>query len=258
MAFDHSSNPAFSDKFFEDCAYGNDVMTVGGAVNKTFILMVIMFCSATFTWRMAMGADSLLIPTVLVGLIGGAIASFLTIFFKKISSITAPIYAILEGLTLGAISAMYEMPHQEIRDGVVVLVNGSGIVLNAIGITLGTMFAMLALYKTGVIKVTEKLRFGIVIATSGICLGYMFSLFAKILGYGGMGFASTATGIGISLVIAVVAALNFLLDFEQIEEGARKKMPTYMEWYCAFGLMLTLVWLYLEILKLLSYFSKKD
>lgn len=246
MNFDRSSNPAFNEKYFEESALGKDVMTLSGTINKTMILMVIMFCTATFTWKMAFEVNTWTLPLMLIGLIGGAIVSFATIFLKELSHILAPIYAIFEGLCLGGISALYEMA------------NGDGLVVNAMGITLGVMLLMLVLYKYEIIRVTEKFKSGMLLCMGGICIGYLFSFIMSLFGVEAFDFVGNWWGIMASLVIAGIASLNFLLDFDCIDDGVSRKAPLYMEWYCAFGLMLTLVWLYLELLKLLSRFSKKN
>ncbi len=252
MAFDHSSNPAFNEKYFDECAGSSEVMTVGGTVNKTLILAAIMFCTATFTWKMCFGASSSYITFMWIGIIGSLIASLVTIFCRKAAPISAPIYAAFEGLALGGVSATYEINQLMVKDGYLYASSTSGITLNAFGITVGILLLMLAIYKFQIIKLTEKMKAGIVMATCGVALGCLFSLVARLLGMGTTTYMSSGTCWFISLVVAAVAAFNFLLDFEQIEKGAEKRSPAYMEWYCAFGLMLTVVWLYLEILKLLG------
>lgn len=251
--FDQSSNPAFNEKYFDKVYNSSEVMTVSGTVNKCFILFILMVCSATFTWKMGLEANSSLFPLMMAGIIVGTIAAFVNIFWKEASHILSPIYAISEGLALGGVSALYSL--QTDATGVPV---GNGLVLNALALTLGVLFTMLALYKTGIIKVTEKFKSIIIMATCGIAIGYIASFIFSMLGISSISFLrDQPIYIAISIGIAVIAALNFLLDFERIERGAENSLPAYMEWYCAFGLMLTLVWLYLEILKILSYFSKR-
>ena len=178
----------------------------------------------------------------MVGGIGGFIVAMVTIFKKEWSPITAPIYALLEGLVLGGVSAMLEMRFH-------------GIAIQAVALTFGTLVAMLLAYRTGLIKVTDKLRLGIVAATGGIAVFYFLQF---ILGFFGVHFTtingSGPIGIGFSIVVVIVAALNLVLDFDLIENGARYGAPKYMEWYGAFALMITLIWLYFEILRLLSKF----
>ena len=222
-------------------------MTIGGAVNKSAVLAFLVVLGATFTWRsyMEQGGG--------MGLaIGSAIAAFIvaivTVFKKEWSPYTAPLYAVLEGFFLGAISAMFEA-----RFG--------GIVFNAVCLTLGTLFALLFIYRTGMIRVTRGFMLGVMAATGGIFLLYFFSFLLSLIGMGGMGnliHGSGAFGIGFSIFVVVIAALNLVLDFHLIEEAARSRSPKYMEWFCAFGLMVTLVWLYIEILHLLAKLQSRD
>ncbi|MEM7009483.1 MAG: Bax inhibitor-1/YccA family protein, partial [Thermodesulfobacteriota bacterium] len=174
------------------------------------------------------------------GLIGGLIFAFITIFKKTWAPITAPIYAILEGLAIGGISAIFELQF-------------SGIVFQAVSLTFGTLFAMLVTYRLGLIKVTEKFRMGVVAATGAIFVVYLLSF---VLGFFSINvpFIHSGGTIGIlfSLFVVVIAALNLVLDFDFIEKGAEHGAPKYMEWYGAFGLIITLVWLYIEFLRLLS------
>jgi uncharacterized YccA/Bax inhibitor family protein len=242
-----TSNPALSGDSFrgEGIAYGGEGMTISGAVNKTGILVVLCVATAAWTWNRFFGAppeeamQSVGLPMI-VGGIGGFIVAMVTIFKKEWSAITAPAYALLEGLVLGGVSAMLEMRFH-------------GIAIQAVALTLGVLIAMLLAYRSGLIKVTDKLRLGIVAATGGIAVFYFLQF---ILGFFGIHFTTingaTPIGIGFSIVVVVVAALNLVLDFDLIENGARYGAPKYMEWYSAFALMITLVWLYFEILRLLS------
>jgi uncharacterized YccA/Bax inhibitor family protein len=169
-----------------------------------------------------------------------------TIFKKEWAGVTAPIYALLEGLALGGISAMFELRFP-------------GIAIEAVGLTFGTLFVMLLLYRTRIIQVTQKFRLGVVAATGGI---FFFYLLEMILGFFGVRFTSIngsgVIGIGFSLIIVGVAALNLVLDFDFIERGVQAGAPKYMEWYGAFGIMVTLVWLYLEMLRLLSKLNSRN
>ncbi len=196
--------------------------------------------------RFARGGDAAITPLIAVGGIGGFILAMVTIFKKEWSGITAPLYALLEGLVLGGISAMLEMRYH-------------GIAIQAVSLTFGTLLAMLLAYRSGLIKVTDKLRLGIVAATGGIAVFYFLQF---ILGFFGVRFTSIngagPIGIGFSIVVVIVAALNLVLDFDLIENGARLGAPKYMEWYGAFALMVTLVWLYFEILRLLSKFRSRN
>lgn len=246
MKFNKTSNPSFGRDVFQKAAYarsGEDVMTIEGAANKTFMLLLLAIVSASLTWKMYFAGSASVTTWMIGGLIGGLIFALISIFSKKWIHITAPAYAVFEGLFLGGISALFEasMP---------------GLVLQAIGLTFGVFITMLLLYRFRIIEPTEKFKSGIVAATGGVFLVYsvnwilsMFGMSIPFLHEGGW------IGIGVSLVIVVIAALNLILDFAQIEEGAQMGAPKKMEWYGAFGLMVTLVWLYLEILRLLSKIS---
>ena len=240
-----TSNPALREKSFEHSGPISDnraVMTVNGTINKAFILTFLVVLSASWTWEMTYNS---LTPEaaniwMMIGLIGGFIVALITIFMKKFAPITAPIYAALEGLFIGGISAMLEASFP-------------GIVLQAVGLTFGILFFMLFLYRTGIIKPTKKFTFCIVAATGSICLVYLATI---LLSFFGISIpyihGSGPIGIGFSLFVVVIASLNFILDFDLIQYGADQRAPKYMEWYAAFGLMVTLIWLYIEILRLLS------
>mgnify|MGYP006196212371 CR=1 FL=1 len=183
----------------------------------------------------------------IVGAIGGFVLALITSFKPAVSPYTSPIYAALEGLFLGAISAVFEAHYP-------------GIVPQAIALTLGVLATMLLAYRSGLIKVTENFKLGIVAATGGIFLLYLVNIGMRLFGFEGMGFIhdSSWLGIGFSAVVVVVAALNLVLDFDFIEQGVERGAPKYMEWYGAFGLLVTLVWLYLEILRLLSKLQSRN
>lgn len=241
-----TSNPALSSKVFADLAPTADTMTVQGTVNKTLILLLLVCVSAAWTWNRYFSAaePSQAMADVSLWMIGGAIGGFImaivTIFKKSWAGVTAPIYALLEGLLLGGLSATFEARYP-------------GIVIQAVGLTFGTLFCLLVAYSSRLIKVTQNFRLGVVAATGGIALFYLASF---VLGFFGIQIPyiheSGLIGIGFSLFVVVVAALNLVLDFDFIEQGAAQGAPKYMEWYGAFGLIVTLVWLYLEILRLLS------
>lgn len=245
-----TSNPALSGDAFraEGFAYGGESMTVSGAVNKTGVLVILCVLTAAWTWNRFFGAastspeeamQSVALP-VIAGGIGGFIVAMVTIFKKEWAAVTAPIYALLEGLILGGVSALLESRFH-------------GIAIQAVALTFGVLVAMLLAYRSGLIKVTDKLRLGIVAATGGIAVFYFLQF---ILGFFGIHFTAingaTPIGIGFSILVVAIAALNLVLDFDLIENGARYGAPKYMEWYSAFALMITLVWLYFEILRLLS------
>jgi len=169
-----------------------------------------------------------------------------TIFKKEWSPVTAPIYALLEGMALGGISAIINTRYP-------------GIAFQAVSLTFGTLFVMLSLYRSGIIKVTDKFRIGIIAATGGICLFYFASMLLSFfhVNFFGSVWGSGAVGIGFSLVVVAIAALNLVLDFDFVEQGVAYGVPKYMEWYAAFGIMVTLVWLYLEILRLLAKMNSR-
>lgn len=256
MNLSKSSNPVFGKDVFSRSYTENStgVMTVEGTVNKTGLLFLILAFAATFTWRKFFGGYapdpaagmSQVGIWLAVGGIGGFITALITAFRPQNASITAPIYAVFEGLFLGGISAFFEASYP-------------GMVMRAVALTFGVFFVMLFLYRSGKIRATGKFRMGIIAATGGIAMIYFISFIASMFGanmnflYGG-----GTIGIGFSLVVVAIAALNLILDFDFIERGAQSGAPKYMEWYGAFGLMVTLVWLYLEILRLLSRFASRD
>jgi len=244
-----TSNPAFSGATYTGSAlhvgYG-DSMTISGTVNKAGILMLCVLATAAWTWSQffnaydpAAGAAAVGGYTM-IGAFGGFIAAMVTIFKKEWSPITAPVYALLEGLFLGSLSAMMELRFP-------------GIAIQSVALTFGTCFCLLLAYRSGLIRASERFTLGIVAATGGIALIYFLSM---ILGFFHVQvpgiFGSGPVGILFSLAVVVIAALNLILDFAFIEDGAARGAPKYMEWYGAFGLMVTLVWLYLEIVRLLS------
>jgi uncharacterized YccA/Bax inhibitor family protein len=238
-----TSNPALNQRIFQEQHVALDeAMTLNGTVNKTGILLLCTIATAAWTWHVFMQTHSAVdvLPLLWTGLIGGLIFALITTFKKTWAPVTAPVYALLEGLALGAISAVFELRFP-------------GIAMQSVGLTFATMFVLLLAYRSGLIPVTQKFRLGIVAATGAIMLFYVAEL---LLGFFGVRFASIngsgIVGIGFSVVIVIVAALNLVLDFDFIESGVRARTPKYMEWYSAFALMVTLIWLYLEILRLLS------
>jgi uncharacterized YccA/Bax inhibitor family protein len=233
-----TSNPTLRGDAFSQVAAVDpaDAMTIQGTVNKTFILLLLALFTASWTWRDPANTAAWLT----IGLIGGFITAIVTAFKKELAPITAPLYAALEGLVLGGISAVFEKSYP-------------GIVIQAVSLTFGTLAALLIAYKSRLIQATENFKLGVFAATGGICLFYlvslvlgMFGVQMPIINQGGV------FGIAFSLFVVVIAALNLVLDFDFIEKGAEQGAPRYMEWYGAFGLMVTLVWLYLEILRLLA------
>lgn len=255
-----SANPALNDKTFDYSKFdsmdtaNHEVMTLEGTVNKSMILLFLLLTTSLFTWNMVYSPLPDIIPygtnNVMVyaigGAIGGLIFGIITAFKPAWSPITAPIYALLEGLFLGAISAIFEMQYP-------------GIVIQAVSLTFGTFLALLFAYKSGIIKATENFKLGVVAATGGIALIYIASMVMGMFGIQiPMIHESGMMGIGFSLFVIVIAALNLVLDFDFIENGAEKNMPKYMEWYGAFGLIVTLIWLYIEFLRLLSKLNSRN
>jgi uncharacterized YccA/Bax inhibitor family protein len=223
-------------------------MTLNGTVNKTGLLLLCSIATAAWTWHMFLPDRDItnVAPLMMLGLIGGFIVAMVTTFKKQWSPVTAPIYALLEGLVLGGLSAMLELRYP-------------GIAIQAVSLTFGTLFVLLIAYRSGWIQVTQKFRLGIIAATGGIFVFYMLEM---ILGFFGVQFMSVngngIIGIGFSLIVVAIAALNLVLDFDFIEQGVQYGAPRYMEWYGAFGIMVTLVWLYLEILRLLSKMRSRN
>jgi uncharacterized YccA/Bax inhibitor family protein len=246
MAMMRTANPALNAQTFTGLARTGEAMTIQGTVNKTGLLLILLLIPAFWVWDKfftTMNPASVS-GWMMLGIIGGLIFAFITIFRKTAAPVTAPIYAILEGLALGGISSVFEAQFP-------------GIVIQAVGLTFGTLFCLLMAYRSGLIKATENFKLGVVAATGGIFVVYLFSF---ILGFFGINIPyineSGLIGIGFSLFVVVVAALNLVLDFDFIEKGAAQGAPKYMEWYAAFGLMV--IWLYIEFLRLLAKLRSRD
>ncbi len=222
-------------------------MTLQGAVNKTAILLALLVLSAGFTWiRLASADPAAVMPVMWGGLIGGLIVGVATSFKPTWSPISAPLYAIVEGLFIGAISMLFER-------------SLPGIVVQASLLTFGILAAMLAIYTTGIIKPTENFKLGVAAATGGIFLVYLVSIVMRLFGFQMPFIHDTGPiGIGFSLFVVVLASLNLVLDFDFIEQGVENQAPRYMEWYAGFGLLVTLVWLYIELLRLLAKLRSSD
>jgi|TARA_B100000767_G_scaffold70536_1_gene67148 uncharacterized YccA/Bax inhibitor family protein len=236
-----SGNPVLSNSTFNSADNTTKQMTIEGTVNKTAISLFLLVGTGYLSFE-AMS------PIMLISCgVGGFIVALITIFKKKWAPITVPIYAILEGGLLGGISFMYSKMYD-------------GIVLNAICLTIGILLSLLMAYRSGLIKPSENFKLGIAAATGGIAIVYLINFAMGFFG-SGMGVMSinnsSMMSIGFSLVVIVIAALNLVLDFDFIEEGAEKGAPKYMEWYGAFGLLVTLIWLYLEILRLLAKLNSR-
>ena len=241
-SFMRTSNPALNEKAFKGQVAIGDAMTLQGTVNKTGLLLLCVVATAAWTWGLAhSNTPEAVYPWMAGGVIGGFVVALVTIFKKTWSPITAPMYALLEGLALGGISAIFEKMYP-------------GVAIQAVGLTLGTLFVMLLAYKTGMIRATQGFKIGVIAATGGIAVFYLvemalsFFFHIQVPAINGSNF----WGIAFSLFVVIIAALNLVLDFDMIETGVNGGAPKYMEWYGAFGLMVTLIWLYLEILRLLG------
>jgi len=236
------TNPALRESIFREAAAGISAerMTISGTAFKAALLLALTVFSAGWVWTATAANPSLVSTAVLVGFLGGFVVAMITIFRPQSAPYTAPLYAVLEGLGLGAISAMYAAVYH-------------GLPLQAVGLTAMIALGMLLAYQTGLIRATDTFRRVVVSATLGIALFYVLSWVLSFFHVAMPGLQSAGPlGIGLSLVFAGVAALNLVLDFDLIERGARQGAPKYMEWYGGFALLLTLVWLYLEILRLLG------
>ncbi len=232
-----SGNPALSSKtFINTTDVGAEKMTIEGTVNKTAMSLLLLLATASYTWMNPS------LSLMMLGFIGGFIMAIVTIIKKTWAPYTVSGYALLEGLALGGISRIFEAEYP-------------GIASQAIFLTFGILAALLLAYKTGVIKPTENFKLGIFAATGGIFIMYLISFIMSFFG-SGMSIMNpnntSMMSIGFSLFVVVIASLNLVLDFDFIEEGAERGAPKYMEWYGAFGLLVTLIWLYLEILRLLA------
>ena len=238
-----SGNPVLKESTFKGlpAVAEGEGMTIEGTVNRTYVLFLLLMVGVAG----AVVADQrALYGLMLLGAFGGFAVAIVTVFRKQWAPITAPIYAVLEGLFVGAISLVMEAAYP-------------GIVVPAVSLTFGTLFALLTVYRSGLIKVTENFRLGVAAATGAIFVVYLAQFVLGLVGVH-VGvlheaiFGAGLLGIGVSVVVIVVASLNLVLDFDFIEQGAASRAPKYMEWYGAFGLLVTLIWLYLEILRLLS------
>ncbi len=241
-----SGNPALTADTFTSVPRVVDqgAMTIGGTVNKTALALAILFIAAIYVWGQGTAGT---LPTGLIwgGFIGGFIVALVTVFKHTWAPYTTPLYAALEGAALGGISFLFEQRYP-------------GIVSQAVFLTFGTLGALLVAYRSGVIKATENFKLGVAAATGGIFLMYLLSFIVGLFDINVPLIHSSGTfGILFSLFVVVIAALNLVLDFDFIEEGAERGAPKYMEWYGAFGLLVTLIWLYLEILRLLAKLQER-
>jgi uncharacterized YccA/Bax inhibitor family protein len=247
-----TANPAMNEAVYQRAALAGtpaQVMTMQGTVVKTAILVAILVVAAGYTWSQVLpsGAEggAVTMPAHVVGLlflgvIGGLVTALVTVFVPRIAPFTAPLYAALQGLALGGISGLFEAQY-------------AGIVFQAVSITIGILVSLLAIYGAGFIRVTDKFRIGVLAATGGIFLVYLADLIISFFGMRVPFIHETGWfGIGFSLFVVIVAAANLILDFDFIEKGVQQRAPKFMEWYGGFSLLVTLVWLYLEILRLLA------
>ncbi len=241
-----TSNPALNSSTFSESGIGAaQPMTLQGTVNKTALLLGLVFVAAVFTWQKALANPASAMPWMLGGAIAGFVLCLVTCFKQEWAPISGSLYAVAEGLFLGALSALYEQQFH-------------GIVLQAVLLTIGVLLALLAAYSMRLIKATENFKLGVFAATGGIALVYLLTI---VLGFFGIHIPyiheSGLVGIGFSVFVVVIAALNLVLDFDFIENGCVHGAPKHMEWYAAFGLLVTLVWLYVEILRLLAKIASR-
>lgn len=238
-----SSNPMLRDATFKTADAGVERMTLAGTVNKTAILLVLVFGTGACTWQYILASHVSFDQVKWVSIaaaIAGLVVALVTVFKPRYAKYSAPLYAVLEGVAIGSLSLVMELMFP-------------GIVLQAVCLTFATFACLLMAYKSGFIKVTQNFRLGVIAATGGVALVYVFDFLMQWAGYP-IGFIHDSSwyGIGFSLMVVCLAALNLVLDFDFIETGVERGASKYMEWYGAFGLIVTLVWLYLEILRLLG------
>jgi uncharacterized YccA/Bax inhibitor family protein len=257
MALFQSGNPTLSQKMFDKSmtiqAENAGIMSVRGTMNKFGFLILMVLASAAFTWNLFQNDNrSTASILMLVGAFGGLILGLVISFKAKWSSFLSPAYAVLQGFFIGGISVVLNEAFAD---------SYPNLILQAVGLTIAVAIAMFLLYNFRVIRPTEKFKSILLTATIGIAVFYGIRLLLSLFGINMpfMEFGNNSLlGIGISLIIVGIAALNLILDFERIEEGANMGAPKYMEWYCGFGLLVTIVWLYIEILRLLSRFASRD
>ncbi len=245
-----SGNPALNDKVFRNLAFDEaQRMTLQGTVVKSGVLLGLALLTASFTWQQYYAGNVALVQTLWIGgMIVGLIFALITIFVKTAAPVTAPLYALAKGFMLGGLSAYVQSMFPDVP-----------IVIQAAGLTFLVFAALLAAYASRLIKPTQNFMLGIVAATGGIFLLYLATF---VLSFFGVAVpyihGSGPIGIGFSVFVCVIAALNLVLDFDFIENGAERGAPKYMEWYGAFGLLVTLIWLYIEILHLLMKLQSRD
>ncbi len=241
-----SSNPMINSNVQENVILEGKPMTVQGAINKTLILLGIVILSGLYTWNLcAQGFSDKAGLMAIVSSIAGLILAIVASFNPKSSPITAPAYALCEGLVVGSVSFMYASLYE-------------GIIVNAVAITLITLLSMLLLYKTKTIQATPTFRKIIFTSTIAIAIFYLAGFIGALLGHPMTIFNGSNIGIGISLLICAIAAFNFILDFDFIEQGQNRNLPEYFEWYGGFALLVTVIWLYFEILRLLAQLNRRN
>ncbi|NDK09495.1 Bax inhibitor-1/YccA family protein [Candidatus Gracilibacteria bacterium] len=236
------ANPAFNEKSFSGLKNDGESMTISGSINKSIILVSLTVLSAVLAW----GYVDIFLPFLIPLVIGAFVFSLVIIFKKETAPYLAPVYALLEGVVIATFSAFFETQYP-------------GIVIQAVTATFAVFLTMLLLYKYRVIQVTQKFRSGVIAATGAIAVLYIISILGSLTGWFEVPFlhSNGPLGIGISIFIVGIAAFNLLLDFDMIEQGSKAHAPKYMEWFAGFGLLITLVWLYLEVLRLLSKIRSK-
>jgi len=252
-----TANPAIREDIYRRAGYAvspSQAMTLQGTVVKTGILLTILLLTGGYTWAefyRQVGEGARAVPAnvlglLTIGVIGGLITALITVFAPRAATVTAPIYAGCEGFVLGGLSAYVDSIYP-------------GIGFQAVMLTLGTLLLLLFLYSSRIIRATENLKIGIMAATGAICLVYLVDLVMRFFGAAVPFIHETGLiGIGFSVVVVVIASLNLILDFDFIETGAAQGAPKFMEWYGAFSLLVTVVWMYLEILRLLMKLRQRD
>lgn len=249
-----SSNPALNDATFRNLTYTGEAstMTLQGTANKGMVLTGLLFGAAMWTWNLTQdmmqpgGQPNLVMGWAIGGAVVALLFGFITVFAKSWSAFTTPVYAIGEGLFLGAISAIFNAKFP-------------GIVFQAMSLTVLCLVSLLIAYRSGLIRATENFKLGICAVTGAIGLLYLVSMVMRMFGMSVPYIHDSGPiGIGFSVIVVIVAALNLVMDFDFIETGVERRAPKYMEWYAAFGLLVTLVWLYVEVLRLLSKLRSRD
>lgn len=252
MALFNSSNPTLSEKSFHRSATvtGGEVMSFRGTLNKFGFLFLMVMATAFYVWNEASVGNNIS-SYVMWGAIGGLVVAIVIMFKQTWAQFLAPAYALLEGMVVGGISSMYNNAFAAVAPG---------IVMQAVTLTFGTAIAMYLLYSFGVIKVTQRFRSILFAAMGGIMIFYLINFVLSLFNIQMPGLhQGSMLSIGISIIITAIAALSLILDFDRINQGSAMGAPKHMEWYCAFGLLVTLVWLYIEILRLLgNIYGRRD